>query len=47
MPKEEISLNRIPPEIGELEQLEQLTIQYTSTHELPLELKKLKHRLRK
>ncbi|SMG64258.1 [weak similarity to] leucine-rich repeat (lrr) protein-like protein, partial [methanotrophic bacterial endosymbiont of Bathymodiolus sp.] len=27
--KEEISLNRIPPEIGELEQLEQLTIQYT------------------
>ncbi|WP_442603160.1 leucine-rich repeat domain-containing protein [Paenibacillus sp. KN14-4R] len=42
-PKEEISLNRIPPEIGELEQLERLTIQYTSIHELPLELEKLKH----
>ncbi|MNJ38568.1 Leucine Rich repeats (2 copies) [compost metagenome] len=41
-PKEEISLNCIPPEIGELEQLEQLTIQYTSIHELPLELEKLK-----
>jgi len=41
--KEEISLNRIPPEIGELEQLEQLTIQYTSIHELPLELEKLMH----
>ncbi|MFC5448480.1 leucine-rich repeat domain-containing protein [Paenibacillus aestuarii] len=42
-PKEEISLNRIPPEIGELEQLEQLTIAYTSIRELPPELKKLKH----
>ncbi|PWW00759.1 hypothetical protein DFQ01_112112 [Paenibacillus cellulosilyticus] len=42
-PKEEISLNRIPPEIGELEQLEQLTIRYTSIHELPRELEKLKH----
>ncbi|MBT2288504.1 leucine-rich repeat domain-containing protein [Paenibacillus albidus] len=42
-PKEEISLNRIPPEIGELTQLEQLTIQYTSIHELPHELEKLKH----
>lgn len=42
-PKEAISLNRIPPEIGELEQLEQLTIQYTSIYELPLELEKLKH----
>lgn len=42
-PKEEISLNRIPPEIGELEQLEQLTIQYTSIHELPLELERLKN----
>jgi len=42
-PKEEISLNHIPPEIGELEQLEQLTIQYTSIHELPLEIEKLKH----
>lgn len=41
-PKEEISLNRIPPEIGELEKLEQLTLQYTSIHELPLELKQLK-----
>ncbi|RUS45365.1 leucine-rich repeat domain-containing protein [Cohnella sp. AR92] len=40
-PKEEISLNRIPPEIGELEQLERLTIQYTSIQELPLELQKL------
>jgi len=42
-PKEQISLNRIPPEIGELEQLEQLTIQYTSIHELPFQLEKLKH----
>ncbi|MDQ0914810.1 hypothetical protein [Paenibacillus sp. V4I5] len=42
-PKEEISLNRIPPEIGELEQLEQLTIQYTSIQELPLELERLKN----
>ncbi|OCT12057.1 hypothetical protein A8709_29835 [Paenibacillus pectinilyticus] len=42
-PKEEISLNRIPPEIGELEQLDQLIIQYTSINELPLELEKLKH----
>lgn len=42
-PKEEISLNRIPSEIGELEQLEQLTIQYTSIRELPIELTKLKH----
>ncbi|MCR8660125.1 leucine-rich repeat domain-containing protein [Paenibacillus endoradicis] len=42
-PKEEISLNCIPSEIGELEQLEQLTIQYTSIHELPPELEKLKH----
>lgn len=41
--KEEISLDHIPPEIGELEQLEQLTIQYTSIHELPIELEKLKH----
>lgn len=40
-PKEEISLNRIPPEIGELEQLEQLTIRYTSISELPIELTKL------
>jgi hypothetical protein len=42
-PKEEISLNYIPPEIGELEKLEQLTIQYTSIHEIPFELQKLKH----
>ncbi|MWC29910.1 leucine-rich repeat domain-containing protein [Paenibacillus sp. MMS18-CY102] len=42
-PKDKISLNRIPPEIGELDQLEQLTIQYTSIHELPPELEKLKH----
>ncbi|MGO4106432.1 leucine-rich repeat domain-containing protein [Paenibacillus sp. YAF4_2] len=40
-PKEEIGINHIPPEIGQLEQLEQLTIQYTSIHELPLELAKL------
>ncbi|WP_454191147.1 leucine-rich repeat domain-containing protein [Paenibacillus sp. Marseille-Q7038] len=40
--KEEISLNCIPTEIGELEQLEQLTINYTSIHELPIELEKLK-----
>ncbi|GMK37234.1 hypothetical protein PCCS19_02870 [Paenibacillus sp. CCS19] len=42
-PKEEISLNRIPPEIGELERLEQLTILYSSIHELPLELQRLKN----
>lgn len=42
-PREEISLNRIPPEIGELEQLEQLTIQYTSIRELPPELEQLKN----
>ncbi|MFB5761922.1 leucine-rich repeat domain-containing protein [Paenibacillus medicaginis] len=42
-PKEQISLNRIPPEIGELEQLEHLSIHYTSIHELPLELERLKH----
>ncbi|MFD0589371.1 leucine-rich repeat domain-containing protein [Paenibacillus sp. GCM10027627] len=42
-PKEEISLNCIPPEIGELEKLERLTIRYTSIYELPLELEKLKH----
>lgn len=42
-PKEEISLNRIPPEIGELTQLEQLTIQYTSIHELPRQLVKLQN----
>ncbi|MGN7763715.1 leucine-rich repeat domain-containing protein [Paenibacillus sp. 22594] len=42
-PKEEISLNRIPPEIGELEHLEQLIIQYTSIHELPPQLVKLKY----
>ncbi|MBB3114329.1 hypothetical protein FHS18_006450 [Paenibacillus phyllosphaerae] len=41
-PKEAISLNRIPPEIGELEKLEHLSIRYTSIHELPLELEKLK-----
>ncbi|MCR8643823.1 hypothetical protein NV379_14295 [Paenibacillus sp. N1-5-1-14] len=41
-PKEDISLNYIPSEIGELEQLEQLTIQYTSIYELPIELEKLK-----
>ncbi|CAN7541792.1 leucine-rich repeat domain-containing protein [Paenibacillus sp. LjRoot153] len=41
-PKEEIHLNVIPAEIGELEKLEQLTIQYTSIHELPIELMKLK-----
>lgn len=41
-PKEEIHLNVIPAEIGELENLEQLTIQYTSIRELPIELKKLK-----
>lgn len=40
--KEEISLHRIPPEIGELEYLEQLTINYTSIHELPIELEKLR-----
>ncbi|MNI27289.1 Leucine Rich repeats (2 copies) [compost metagenome] len=40
-PKEEISLNRIPPEIGELKQLERLSIHYTSIRELPLELEKL------
>ncbi|MDO7907775.1 leucine-rich repeat domain-containing protein [Paenibacillus sp. JX-17] len=40
-PKEEISLNRIPPEIGELERLEELTIQYTSIQTLPPELEKL------
>lgn len=42
-PKEEISLNCIPPEIGELQQLEQLTIQYSSIQELPQELEKLKN----
>lgn len=41
-PKEQIGLNRIPPEIGELKQLEQLTIHYTSIQELPVELEKLK-----
>ncbi|MBD3919451.1 leucine-rich repeat domain-containing protein [Paenibacillus sp. PR3] len=41
-PKEEISLSRIPPEIGELEQLEQLTILYSSIRELPRELENLK-----
>lgn len=42
-PKEEIRLNRIPPEIGELEQLEQLTIHYSSIRELPPELEQLKN----
>ncbi|WP_127529423.1 leucine-rich repeat domain-containing protein [Paenibacillus kobensis] len=42
-PKEEIGLNRIPPEIGELERLEMLTVQYTSIRELPAELVKLKN----
>ncbi|UJF35902.1 leucine-rich repeat domain-containing protein [Paenibacillus hexagrammi] len=42
-PKEEISLNYIPPEIGELQNLQLLTIQYNSIHELPLELLKLKN----
>ncbi|WP_438449036.1 leucine-rich repeat domain-containing protein [Gorillibacterium sp. sgz5001074] len=42
-PREAISLNRIPQEIGELEQLERLTIQYTSIQELPPELGKLKN----
>lgn len=41
-PKEEIRLNRIPPEIGELAQLEHLTICYTSIKALPPELAKLK-----
>lgn len=41
--KEDISLSRIPPEIGELELLEKLTIHYTSIHELPLELGRLKN----
>ncbi|WP_147381797.1 leucine-rich repeat domain-containing protein [Paenibacillus nanensis] len=41
-PKEEISLNRIPPEIGELEMLERLTIVYSAIHELPPEMEKLK-----
>lgn len=42
-PREEISLNVIPPEIGELEKLEQLTIQYTSISELPPQLEQLKN----
>ncbi|MDR6550128.1 leucine-rich repeat domain-containing protein [Paenibacillus qinlingensis] len=42
-PKEEISLNRIPPEIGEVENLAFLTIQYSAIHELPRELKKLQN----
>ncbi|MNI33560.1 Leucine Rich repeats (2 copies) [compost metagenome] len=41
-PKDEIGLNRIPPEIGELEQLEQLTIHYSAIRELPPEMVKLK-----
>ncbi|MEK3882787.1 leucine-rich repeat domain-containing protein [Paenibacillus sp. PL2-23] len=41
-PKEAISLNRIPPEIGELEELERLSIQYCAIEELPPELEKLK-----
>ncbi|MCR2804655.1 leucine-rich repeat domain-containing protein [Paenibacillus soyae] len=41
-PKEEISLNRIPPEIGELQMLKELTIQYSAIHKLPPELEKLK-----
>ncbi|MHA6480394.1 leucine-rich repeat domain-containing protein [Paenibacillus sp. strain BS8-2] len=41
--KEEISLDHIPPEIGELEQLEHLTIQYTAIHELPPELARLRN----
>ncbi|MGO4500924.1 leucine-rich repeat domain-containing protein [Paenibacillus sp. 2RAB27] len=40
--KEEISLNLLPAEIGELEKLEQLTIQYTSIRKLPIEMMKLK-----
>ncbi|WP_042199670.1 leucine-rich repeat domain-containing protein [Paenibacillus camerounensis] len=42
VPKEQISLNRIPPEIGELEQLERLTIHYTAIRGLPSEMAKLK-----
>ncbi|MCM3782433.1 hypothetical protein M3231_05575 [Neobacillus mesonae] len=41
-PKEEIGINHLPAEIGELEQLEQLTIKYTSIKDLPIELEKLK-----
>lgn len=40
-PKEEINLNRIPSEIGQLEKLEHLSIQYSSIQELPIELEKL------
>lgn len=41
-PQKDISLDRIPPEIGELEQLEQISICYSSISELPVELEKLK-----
>lgn len=40
-PKQEISLNRLPPEIGQLEKLERLSLHYTAIRELPPELKQL------
>ncbi|WP_339273073.1 leucine-rich repeat domain-containing protein [Paenibacillus sp. FSL W8-0426] len=40
-PKQDIALDRIPPEIGELSQLESLHIAYTAIKELPPELEKL------
>jgi hypothetical protein len=42
-PIHKISLNRIPPEIGELQRLEVLAIQYSSIDELPQEIEKLKN----
>lgn len=39
--KHDLLLNRIPPEIGRLKQLECLNISYTGIEELPLELERL------
>lgn len=40
--KQDVSLNRLPPEIGELRGLEHLSVNYTSITELPPELEKLR-----
>jgi len=42
LPREDVSLHRIPPEIGQLSQLENLCINYTAIADVPAELRELK-----
>lgn len=42
LPRQDVSLNRIPPEIGQLSRLENLCINYTAITDVPVELRELK-----